>query len=594
MIIECPACTTRYDIKAMLPPEGRTVRCAKCGTVWRAKPAAEEEFQAVIPEPETTAIANHADASAGGQDRTDETFQHRTAPSQDREESWLQNNASKTEHADAVAEVSEAVFSTEFRESAVPAQHEAFPFEMVQDAVIWPGRDRKETVAEPGREKDESGKVRWFGSFRRKNQARTGASAGSSAEPGLSGNGSAEAIPFPRLGPAAEGPAAADETAFSSLEEAREAVRGVFSSRGEVSAAARNAQAALITQALERDRAGDAESLSAEKSWHYSSPQREMIEDTDESEVQQELAAGPGLMQEEGGTDRLNAAQTESWSSAGETQGEGAGTANWLKGWREQTQPEADDPDASLRSAFHAHFATASGNENLSEQLEAHLRPSTVDEEVPEEFSPGQAAPIWRMPGMQSQPRFNESATDDGLEETREDDPSFDRRLYREIEETQGHAVQGRPARRGGLALAAAWGLFLCIAAGLAVGFVAFRDEVADAIPGLSPVYGALGMPVTAQPLVFENVQYEWQLKDNKPTLLITGSVRNHARRKVKVPPFFVTIKDDDPALDREYSVNLQVTGDRIRPRRSADFEIELLAPNPAISSVELELRNVR
>jgi len=38
MIIECPACATRYEIKADLPPGGRTVRCAKCETVWRAMP----------------------------------------------------------------------------------------------------------------------------------------------------------------------------------------------------------------------------------------------------------------------------------------------------------------------------------------------------------------------------------------------------------------------------------------------------------------------------------------------------------------------------------------------------------------------------
>ena len=43
MIIECPDCATRYDIKSGLPPEGRTVRCAKCGTVWRAMPESSGE-----------------------------------------------------------------------------------------------------------------------------------------------------------------------------------------------------------------------------------------------------------------------------------------------------------------------------------------------------------------------------------------------------------------------------------------------------------------------------------------------------------------------------------------------------------------------
>src|SRR5262245_165109 len=36
--IICPACGTRYEIKAVLPPEGRKVRCSKCAHVWQAKP----------------------------------------------------------------------------------------------------------------------------------------------------------------------------------------------------------------------------------------------------------------------------------------------------------------------------------------------------------------------------------------------------------------------------------------------------------------------------------------------------------------------------------------------------------------------------
>jgi predicted Zn finger-like uncharacterized protein len=35
MIIECPECSTQYDIKAVLPCEGRFVRCVKCYAIWR-------------------------------------------------------------------------------------------------------------------------------------------------------------------------------------------------------------------------------------------------------------------------------------------------------------------------------------------------------------------------------------------------------------------------------------------------------------------------------------------------------------------------------------------------------------------------------
>ena len=35
-LIICPACDTRYEIAAVLPSEGRKVRCSKCGHIWQA------------------------------------------------------------------------------------------------------------------------------------------------------------------------------------------------------------------------------------------------------------------------------------------------------------------------------------------------------------------------------------------------------------------------------------------------------------------------------------------------------------------------------------------------------------------------------
>lgn len=65
MLLECPSCATRYDLPAALPPNGRKVRCAKCGHVWVALPenlvnetlapepamAAPEPAPPPIPEP---------------------------------------------------------------------------------------------------------------------------------------------------------------------------------------------------------------------------------------------------------------------------------------------------------------------------------------------------------------------------------------------------------------------------------------------------------------------------------------------------------------------------------------------------------------
>ncbi len=42
-LIICPACETRYEIAAVLPPEGRKVRCSKCSHVWQATAAGPEQ-----------------------------------------------------------------------------------------------------------------------------------------------------------------------------------------------------------------------------------------------------------------------------------------------------------------------------------------------------------------------------------------------------------------------------------------------------------------------------------------------------------------------------------------------------------------------
>ncbi len=47
--IICPACETRYETAAVFPPEGRKVRCSKCGHVWQAKGI-------VQPEPAATGL----------------------------------------------------------------------------------------------------------------------------------------------------------------------------------------------------------------------------------------------------------------------------------------------------------------------------------------------------------------------------------------------------------------------------------------------------------------------------------------------------------------------------------------------------------
>jgi predicted Zn finger-like uncharacterized protein len=55
MILTCPSCATRYQVdEAKFPPQGRQVRCAKCGHVWHQAgptPAPEPEMVIKAEEP---------------------------------------------------------------------------------------------------------------------------------------------------------------------------------------------------------------------------------------------------------------------------------------------------------------------------------------------------------------------------------------------------------------------------------------------------------------------------------------------------------------------------------------------------------------
>ncbi|HIJ62604.1 MAG TPA: thioredoxin, partial [Rhodospirillaceae bacterium] len=50
MIVTCPSCETHFNLApAALGPEGRVMRCARCGHKWHARPSAAAAVPAVTP-----------------------------------------------------------------------------------------------------------------------------------------------------------------------------------------------------------------------------------------------------------------------------------------------------------------------------------------------------------------------------------------------------------------------------------------------------------------------------------------------------------------------------------------------------------------
>jgi hypothetical protein len=401
---------------------------------------------------------------------------------------------------------------------------------------------------------EDSGKVSWFSSFRRNKKSKQTEEAEEAATETLA-QGSAEPIPFPRASfpSAQQGTETIEEQ--HAIDAARQAVRSVFSSLGH--------GRSIATTAMAED----------------------------------DGAPAPGPAQTNNGRAERFAEASDRLKRASDAGG------NWGLSEKKDEASDDRDPDVALREAMWAHFlspdkrtndAPSLPAEELAEKLETHLKSAAATAKN-EQTRPGGITGLWGKSSRSADEEFEPEPTvvEEPVED-RDDDTAFDQRLYREIEETQEKSGEvPRRGRRGGLALAAAWGLFLCVASGLVAGFFAFRETIADAVPGLSPLYRSLGMPVTVQPLVFESVRYGWSTSDNRPVLTVSGSVFNRAHRSVPVPQFFITVKDQDPTLDRDYPVKLKVNSRKISSNERADFDIELVSPNPTVTAVELELRNV-
>jgi predicted Zn finger-like uncharacterized protein len=111
MILTCPACQTRYEVDASkFPPQGRNVRCARCGEVWhQASP--EQEGDAHAAEEAPAHAATPADYEPG------------SAPAEEPHPQYYAQPAyTQPGHSHPAARDEEPHAHEEYAEPAAPAQ----------------------------------------------------------------------------------------------------------------------------------------------------------------------------------------------------------------------------------------------------------------------------------------------------------------------------------------------------------------------------------------------------------------------------------------------------------------------------------------
>lgn len=148
------------------------------------------------------------------------------------------------------------------------------------------------------------------------------------------------------------------------------------------------------------------------------------------------------------------------------------------------------------------------------------------------------------------------------------------------------HAEETRSGGAGGLALAAAWAVFLSVLSGVTLALVTFRDEMVTALPGTAALYRSVGLSVQDRQIDFGPVSYRWTLSDGKPMIEVTGQVINLTDHEITVPRVLVNVRDAESSDPVKAVATLR--SEPLAARETADFTLEFLAPPKSVTQIEL------
>ena len=148
-----------------------------------------------------------------------------------------------------------------------------------------------------------------------------------------------------------------------------------------------------------------------------------------------------------------------------------------------------------------------------------------------------------------------------------------------------------QPRRMGGLAVAASWGVFLTIVAGLGGAAIHFREGVVDRLPGTARLYQVLHMPVASRDvkLDFANVTYRWAMRDEQPMIAIEGDIVSRSNAVERVPLVVVAVHDPERSSPARRFEDVQI--EQVEPNGSAHFTLDVTAPPKGVNEIALEFK---
>lgn len=120
----------------------------------------------------------------------------------------------------------------------------------------------------------------------------------------------------------------------------------------------------------------------------------------------------------------------------------------------------------------------------------------------------------------------------------------------------------------------------VCVALGAMVfGLIAWRADVVRLMPQTAPFFKMTGMGVNLRGLAFEDIKISTETVNNKPVLLIEGSIIDIARSPVEIPRLRFIVRDAKGA--DIYAWNAVLEQAALNPGDKAWFKTRLASPPP-------------
>ena len=551
MILECPSCGTYYDTPAIIPPEGRKVRCAKCADTWLAMP--EPLMPTDSPDEPELSDSERDDADSSSQAATEHQDLGEAVASDDSTADEALGEVAAEDRSDTRISVEEEEPEPAIEDASAAALDEA----SVEAAMDAETAESSDALAE---------------------DAGEAVVSGDSAEDEALGEVAAEDRSD------AEFPVEQAEAELAVEEAPAVTAEGMASEETSGEPPAVVAVDAELDETDEVLPKNDGEAVTNDDSAGDEAPAEVVAEEQTGAQFSVEVAEDDAPAQE--AEDELPP-PPEADYPIGDFSHQGMGPARSpmqeILTEAADSQPGDLSPSEGESQEAAEHQQSQSAEPVAGEEAEVVVAVAEVEALDVSRTESAKPAPASASEGEVP------AAAAESEPEAAEPEPEADAEDEITAGDQPGSAAavafgqDFQPSTRQ----LASWGvLALLVVIGFTLAMVN-RETIVSALPGSASFYSGLGLPVNLRGLEFQNVTSTWTMEADQPVLEVRGAIVNITDGQIAVPTVVFAIHDEDGVEVHQWKA--EVTEEPLEAGGRTQFAARIPSPPASSRSVQVK-----